>query len=182
MLIEQALNKPHHESAYSSDLSGNIGSKISNNSRDSKDSKPIIFQKSNLKQLSKSLRADKTLLKSCNCPVELPISQEKRWLTKLGDPSNNKLHNLGSPPARRNVDMDEFLAVAEIPFSSPNQMPYRLIASKQMVGIFLTVWTQKDLVPHIGHLRFSSVGRGIMGYLGNKVIEILNLQTLNVNL
>jgi hypothetical protein len=38
-----------------------------------------------------------------------------------------------------------------------------------MVGIFLSVWVRKELVPHIGHLRVDSVGRGIMGLLGNKV-------------
>ncbi|KAJ6775017.1 TYPE IV INOSITOL POLYPHOSPHATE 5-PHOSPHATASE 9 [Salix purpurea] len=37
-----------------------------------------------------------------------------------------------------------------------------------MVGIFLSVWVRKELVPHIGHLRVDSVGRGIMGRLGNK--------------
>lgn len=178
VLIDQALNRPHHEDIYSSDSSGNIGSKFSNNSKDSKDSKDLkdskshCFHKSNLKLLGKSFRADSNLLKSCNCPVELPISKEKRKQRKLVDPSSNKLHcNFGSPPARRNAEMDEFLAVAEIPSSRPNQMTYRLIASKQMVGIFLTVWTRKDLVPYIGHLGFSSVGRGIMGCLGNKVIQ-----------
>ncbi|KAI4387164.1 hypothetical protein MLD38_005014 [Melastoma candidum] len=45
---------------------------------------------------------------------------------------------------------------------------YRLVASKQMVGLFLTVWVRKELVQHIGHLRMTSIGRGIMGYLGNK--------------
>jgi hypothetical protein len=38
-----------------------------------------------------------------------------------------------------------------------------------MVGIFVMVWAKKELVQHIGHLRTSCIGRGIMGYLGNKV-------------
>ncbi|URE16440.1 endonuclease exonuclease phosphatase family domain containing protein [Musa troglodytarum] len=41
-------------------------------------------------------------------------------------------------------------------------------SSKQMVGIFLAVWVRSELVQHIGHLRMASVGRGIMGCLGNK--------------
>lgn len=49
------------------------------------------------------------------------------------------------------------------------QPQYRLAASKQMVGIFLCVWVRADLYKHITQLKVSCVGRGIMGYLGNKV-------------
>ncbi|XP_049387419.1 type I inositol polyphosphate 5-phosphatase 8-like [Solanum stenotomum] len=45
---------------------------------------------------------------------------------------------------------------------------YCLAASKQMVGLFLCIWTRKDLYQHITNLKVSCVGTGIMGYLGNK--------------
>ncbi|KAI8556552.1 hypothetical protein RHMOL_Rhmol05G0262300 [Rhododendron molle] len=45
---------------------------------------------------------------------------------------------------------------------------YCLAASKQMVGIFLCVWVRVDLYRNISNLKVSCVGRGIMGYLGNK--------------
>ncbi|KAK4281401.1 hypothetical protein QN277_012899 [Acacia crassicarpa] len=45
---------------------------------------------------------------------------------------------------------------------------YCLAASKQMVGIFLCVWVRSDLFSHLSNLKVSCVGRGIMGYLGNK--------------
>ncbi|KAM3399871.1 hypothetical protein ACQJBY_004999 [Aegilops geniculata] len=45
---------------------------------------------------------------------------------------------------------------------------YRLAASKQMVGIFLCVWVRVDVMPRVTGLRVSCVGRGIMGYMGNK--------------
>ncbi|XP_048563831.1 type I inositol polyphosphate 5-phosphatase 8-like [Triticum urartu] len=45
---------------------------------------------------------------------------------------------------------------------------YRLAASKQMVGIFLCVWVRADVMPRVTGLRVSCVGRGIMGYMGNK--------------
>ncbi|KAK4486742.1 hypothetical protein RD792_006688 [Penstemon davidsonii] len=48
------------------------------------------------------------------------------------------------------------------------QHQYSLAASKQMVGIFLCVWVRQDLNQHISRLKVSCVGRGIMGYLGNK--------------
>lgn len=51
---------------------------------------------------------------------------------------------------------------------------YCLVASKQMVGIFLTVWVKSDLRDSVKNLKVSCVGRGLMGYLGNKV----NLQIL----
>lgn len=53
--------------------------------------------------------------------------------------------------------------------SNGKQNHYCLAASKQMVGIFLCVWVRADLQRHISNLRVSCVGRGIMGYLGNKV-------------
>ncbi|XP_037473123.1 type I inositol polyphosphate 5-phosphatase 1-like isoform X2 [Triticum dicoccoides] len=42
------------------------------------------------------------------------------------------------------------------------------IISKQMVGIYLSVWVQRGLRRHIQNLRVSTVGVGAMGYIGNK--------------
>ncbi|CAI0472589.1 unnamed protein product, partial [Linum tenue] len=51
---------------------------------------------------------------------------------------------------------------------NPTKPRYRLMVSKQMVGIFLCVWVRADLNEHISNLKVSCVCRGIMGYLGNK--------------
>ncbi|KAJ7945382.1 type I inositol polyphosphate 5-phosphatase 5 [Quillaja saponaria] len=162
-LISQALNKPHNDTMDSSG-SGH-GSKTSNQNNNLKESKSPgsrhFFKKPSLKVLSRSFRADSSLLKICNCPVDSPY-RERRRTRKLSDPSN-KLNT----QIHRNSSVEEILSIAEIS-SSPSQMSYRLIASKQMVGIFLSIWTRKELVSHIGHLRVSSVGRGIMRCLGNK--------------
>ncbi|CAM8933333.1 unnamed protein product [Rhodiola kirilowii] len=45
---------------------------------------------------------------------------------------------------------------------------YCLVADKQMVGIFLTVWVRRDIRNDVRNLKVSCVGRGLMGYLGNK--------------
>ncbi|GMJ12372.1 hypothetical protein like AT1G71710 [Hibiscus trionum] len=45
---------------------------------------------------------------------------------------------------------------------------YVRIVSKQMVGIFLTIWVRKSLRRHIQNLKVSTVGVGVMGYIGNK--------------
>lgn len=51
----------------------------------------------------------------------------------------------------------------------PGHSRYCLVASKQMVGIFLTVWVRNDLRDDVRNMKVSCVGRGLMGYLGNKV-------------
>jgi hypothetical protein len=38
-----------------------------------------------------------------------------------------------------------------------------------MVGLFLMIWARKDIRDDIRNLKVSCVGRGLMGYLGNKV-------------
>lgn len=53
--------------------------------------------------------------------------------------------------------------------SPSDQRRYYLAGSKQMVGIFLCVWVRADLYSNVSNVRASCVGRGIMGYLGNKV-------------
>ncbi|OIV98816.1 hypothetical protein TanjilG_25062 [Lupinus angustifolius] len=50
---------------------------------------------------------------------------------------------------------------------------YVRIVSKQMVGIFITVWVRRSLRKHIQNLKVSTVGIGIMGYIGNKVFSLL---------
>jgi hypothetical protein len=47
---------------------------------------------------------------------------------------------------------------------------YVRIVSKQMVGIYVSVWVQRKLRRHIHHLKVSQVGVGLMGYMGNKVM------------
>ena len=46
---------------------------------------------------------------------------------------------------------------------------YVRIVSKQMVGIYVSVWVQSCLRKHINNLKVFPVGVGFMGYMGNKV-------------
>ncbi|KAG0487790.1 hypothetical protein HPP92_006601 [Vanilla planifolia] len=52
--------------------------------------------------------------------------------------------------------------------SSVDGEDYYLAASKQMVGIFLCVWVRAALAREVGSIRVSCIGRGVMGYMGNK--------------
>lgn len=45
---------------------------------------------------------------------------------------------------------------------------YIRIFSKQMVGIYVSVWVRKRLRRHINNLKVFPVGTGLMGYMGNK--------------
>ncbi|OAY23646.1 type IV inositol polyphosphate 5-phosphatase 3 isoform X2 [Manihot esculenta] len=45
---------------------------------------------------------------------------------------------------------------------------YVRVVSKQMVGIFLTIWVRRRLRKYIQNLKVSTVGVGVMGYIGNK--------------
>ncbi|XP_022155514.1 type I inositol polyphosphate 5-phosphatase 2 isoform X2 [Momordica charantia] len=45
---------------------------------------------------------------------------------------------------------------------------YVRVVSKQMVGIYVSVWVRKRLRRHINNLKVSPVGVGLMGYMGNK--------------
>lgn len=45
---------------------------------------------------------------------------------------------------------------------------YVRIVSKQMVGIYISVWVRRRLRRHINNLKVSLVGVGLMGYMGNK--------------
>ncbi|XP_040985912.1 type I inositol polyphosphate 5-phosphatase 2-like isoform X5 [Juglans microcarpa x Juglans regia] len=45
---------------------------------------------------------------------------------------------------------------------------YVRVVSKQMVGIYVSVWVRKRLRRHINNLEVSLVGVGLMGYMGNK--------------
>ncbi|OMO77202.1 Inositol polyphosphate-related phosphatase [Corchorus capsularis] len=45
---------------------------------------------------------------------------------------------------------------------------YVRIVSKQMVGIYISIWVRKRLRNHINNVEVSPVGVGLMGYMGNK--------------
>lgn len=162
ILINQALNRPNLPEPADS----NHGAKSPNSNN--------LFHKPSLKVLSRNFRADNSRLKACNCIADhesLPV-KDKQWPEKLSNLST-KLE-VTSFQTRTDSSSYEFLGFTDTPISptlptGSEAMSYRLVTSKQMVGIFLTVWARNEVADHIGHLRVCSVGRGILGRLGNKV-------------
>lgn len=93
-----------------------------------------------------------------NCTTGAEFSQaEFARYSSMEPNSSSSDEDLSSPP-RFSLGLD-----------CSSQNGYTLAASKQMVGLFLCIWVRSDLYSHISNLKVSCVGRGIMGYLGNKV-------------
>lgn len=129
----------------------------------------LFFQKPSLKKVSKSFRTEsKRRLKTCNCssPQEL---LERKFSKELCFRCQQSFVNRDELSSDEDEDGHSTNILTGMSTSmTSNQMKYSLVASKQMVGIFVTVWMKKELVQHVSHLRISSIGRGIMGCLGNK--------------
>ncbi|WOL15921.1 type I inositol polyphosphate 5-phosphatase 10-like isoform X1 [Canna indica] len=176
-LINQALNGPlDSEIDIDSDTPSPCISSFSSQpssikatiSRDSKVSVgPFFFQKPSLKAVSKTFRTEEgRCLRACNCPAEVTRKYYRESCFKckpahISDTDTEEEEEEEEESSSYQVD-----GLPETPTS--NQQKYSLITSKQMVGIFVSVWVRRELVQYIGHLRLSCVGRGIMGYLGNK--------------
>ncbi|PIN19476.1 Inositol polyphosphate 5-phosphatase [Handroanthus impetiginosus] len=87
-----------------------------------------------------------------------------RW-----DGSSDDENGLNDSPYARHSPISYNLCIPpEDRDRHPGQSRYCLVASKQMVGIFLTIWIKSDLRDAVRNLKVSCVGRGLMGYLGNK--------------
>lgn len=52
--------------------------------------------------------------------------------------------------------------------SSQTRSRFAMIASKQMVGLYVSVWIRGDLRRSVRNVKVSCIGCGLMGYLGNK--------------
>ncbi|XP_024316950.1 type I inositol polyphosphate 5-phosphatase 5 isoform X2 [Brachypodium distachyon] len=127
----------------------------------------LFFHKPSLKALSKNYRVNSALVKTCTCMADPSVMQRRArdmrdFICRIE--ASDDLDAATTTIAPEGDPMTTTRAGA----GSGNGMNYCLIASKQMVGIFLSVWVRRELVQNVGHLRVDSVGRGIMGRLGNK--------------
>lgn len=163
-MISQAINKPREKSSAPDDSDSSTDGKQS--SRDQKPPPPQastagsgrhFFHRPSLKVISRNYRMEGAVVKTCNCASD-PYSMRRRAKLKEFMSRENSSSDEDSMG-------EQTLACSDV----VSNLSYYLIASKQMVGIFLSIWVRRDLVQHIGHLRVATIGRGIMGCLGNKV-------------
>jgi hypothetical protein len=130
----------------------------------------LLFHKPALKALSKNYRVNSALVKTCTCMSD-PSTMMRRaremrefiYRVEASSPGGEEPDHYPSSSSSLATGVGGLDAIG-----GGGGMNYCLIASKQMVGIFLSVWVRRELVQNIGHLRVDSVGRGIMGRLGNK--------------
>lgn len=173
-LIDRALNKP----AQATDMTyfsaspsnhSNFCCSLPSNKMVNGDPKAagglMFFQKPSLKTASKNFRTGKGRhLKSCNCPCEVQ-RKHKDSCFRCQDVYVRRDDYSYDEDSSRNFMMAKMTCSTT---TNTDQSRFSLIVSKQMVGIFVTIWVREELVRHIGHLRISCVGRGILGCFGNK--------------
>lgn len=179
-MINQSLNK----SSSSSSSGGRLGSKTPSFGAGS-----MFFAKPSLKKISESFRTDcRRKLKICNCSsfsedIAKKYGRESCFrcpeslVSQTGLLSDDEEEEEEDEDDEDEDEDEEGEGKVASLVSNQMMMKYGLVASKQMVGIFLTVWMRKELIQHVTHLRISCVTRGIMGCLGNKVQYFYNSHT-----
>uniref|UniRef100_A0ACD5W762 Uncharacterized protein n=3 Tax=Avena sativa TaxID=4498 RepID=A0ACD5W762_AVESA len=192
-LINQALNKTSPSSPLTSRSFSQSASPIcALHKASSSPLDPSLFHKngSSPREVRRAAITRGRRLKSCTCPAEKPPRRRPNYRS----PSSCLMMRCGSSKNQRrqaaegdtttsdeedaDVVVDEEAASLSSmasdatmllrPAAVSLQGRYCLVACKQMVGLFTTVWARRELVAHISHVRLSCVGCGIMGRLGNK--------------
>lgn len=95
------------------------------------------------------------------------------WLTSMINPINSdNYHYTGNSESE---GQPNFSGHSCTPIRNYNELSsrssrYKLIASKKMVGVFISVWMRTALIKryNISSVKVCSVACGIMGYFGNK--------------
>ncbi|KAL8141799.1 hypothetical protein V2J09_014831 [Rumex salicifolius] len=83
--------------------------------------------------------------------------------------SSGNLQSFYSEQHVRNESLDQLSDVSDEFSQEDSTRPkYVRIVSKQMVGIYVSIWVRRKLRGHITNLKVSPVGVGLMGYMGNK--------------
>ncbi|GKV08619.1 hypothetical protein SLEP1_g20227 [Rubroshorea leprosula] len=109
----------------------------------------------------------KTLNNRFGCP----------WLTPMLNPiSSDNYQSVAIPDSKRRTSFSgSFWTPRErsrkqIQLSQSTGIKYKLMASKKMVGVFISVWMKTELLRKysVANVKNCSVACGIMGYLGNK--------------
>nr|KYP53094.1 Type I inositol-1,4,5-trisphosphate 5-phosphatase CVP2 [Cajanus cajan] len=93
----------------------------------------------------------KTLNANCACPWMMTPMLNSSSQMSCDDNSNQYVEN-------------------PIPNDNNNNDKYMLVASKKMVGVFISVWLREEVLRKhsVSNVRVCSVACGVMGYLGNK--------------
>lgn len=98
-----------------------------------------------------------------------------KWNTLIEEVLNKRMAIEGR---LQNTDIGETPKVHPLKMhNSTNSIAsdFQCLISKQMVGIYITIWVRTALHGYISYPSVSSVGCGLLGCLGNKVTAVLIL-------
>eukprot|EP01018_Ginkgo_biloba_P013710 Gb_30199 [translate_table: standard] len=143
----------------------------------SEDGRPAAEWDALIRKTLNKTPAQTRIEKSCSVPssdfsTHLPFL-DPEWNTKDDAtlPMPNLVAGFEVEKALEKLDKQKPPNLAEMNGSSKwssSRQRYRRVASKQMVGIYISIWVKSELRRHIHDLNVSCVGCGIMGCLGNK--------------
>ncbi|KAJ4707549.1 Type I inositol polyphosphate 5-phosphatase [Melia azedarach] len=112
-----------------------------------------------------NLLIGKTLNNKYGCP----------WLTPICNQTiSNDDYQFDAESERRSVSSQTRMPMKDWSRTQSEKLfwgsKYKLMASKKMVGVFISVWMKRELLRKycISNVKVCSVACGIMGYLGNK--------------
>ncbi|XP_039146430.1 type IV inositol polyphosphate 5-phosphatase 7-like isoform X1 [Dioscorea cayenensis subsp. rotundata] len=139
-----------------------------------------LFHRHSFQSLSRSLRRDGDILApQPRLDRRYSVCERVMYGSRQSDFDSNFRWGCSSDDENVSADSPSTSAFspASYGYGAPSTMEgsdrsgitsYCLVASKQMVGIFLTVWARSEIRNDIKNMKVSCVGRGLMGYLGNK--------------
>ncbi|KAI3918552.1 hypothetical protein MKX01_041872 [Papaver californicum] len=108
---------------------------------------------------------------SGNLGLHLMENQEKidvlNSLSDVSDKSENDEEEEEEEDSQLDLEGQDFETEIETE-SKKVRAKYVRIVSKQMVGIYVSIWVRRRLRRHVNNLKVSPVGVGLMGYMGNK--------------
>ncbi|CAM8917109.1 hypothetical protein QQ045_031347 [Rhodiola kirilowii] len=168
-LINQSLNKSWNADHSMATLSTSFTSTdtLVRSTTPSRSHASLFFPKTSLKRYSKNFRTqEKRKLKTCNCSSDTVKKSTRDSCFRCQQSHLSEVDEYSSEE-----EDDGSSVITEMPNVAPGtstNVKYGLVVSKQMVGIFVTIWVKKELIQYIGHMRTSCISRGILGCLGNK--------------
>lgn len=166
-LINQSLNKSSiSDSHYTRSTSFTSSDHLVRSTTATRSHASLLFPKTSLKRYSKNFQTEeKRKLKTCNCSFNNKVRKSgNKSCFSCQSSCKSKEDEFSSED-----EDDESCMIADMASEGNKNFKYGLVVSKQMVGIFVTIWVKKELIQYIGHLRTSCITRGILGCLGNKV-------------
>ncbi|PRQ53733.1 putative phosphoric monoester hydrolase [Rosa chinensis] len=118
---------------------------------------------------------DPTEARNWNLLIEKTLNNKhgSPWFTSISNPissENYQYVDMPDPESTKSVSNHTGSPIVEQYEMPKGVSKYNLMASKKMVGVFISVWIKSELLRKfcISDVKVCSVACGIMGYLGNK--------------